>query len=251
MSAKRSRRRLALPEWGTPGRPQRRAAPAPEPGSPEAVAQAKAAALTKELAAARAEAKKAKAQNAKVTGRPRRRRLFLVALVLVAGIGIGVRVSPSSHPTDPFTSSESAKKVPAKPITTSPRSDLPPGAYLVDQVVTFDNGSTLTVSKAVPYTLTSSDTVDGTFTTHVRVTVTFTNGAKTTFTPETLLSASSGGFEADRVYGLSLDRPRTAVLPGRKITWDAAFAVRNPDDLTVTVGLSYEDYEDVTFVDQR
>ncbi|WP_155378667.1 hypothetical protein [Cellulomonas sp. JZ18] len=82
----------------------------------------------------------------------------------------------------------------------------------------------------------------------VRVRVQVTNGTRRSYTPSTLeATAMSGGAQATQVVDLTREidaaGPYVTLDPGQTVSFDLAFAVADPDDVTVTVAPALGGYE--------
>jgi hypothetical protein len=124
----------------------------------------------------------------------------------------------------------------------------PAGVQTFGTTVTFEDGSTLTVGRPVPFT--PEDVAFGgeDLPHHVKVKLTFVNNSDQVFDPSlTVGSVTSAGSEGEVVYQDDLDGPRGQVPPGKKITWWMGYGVTDAKDVTLTVRMGFLDYEDVTF----
>ncbi len=113
----------------------------------------------------------------------------------------------------------------------------------------WEDGLQVVLSAPVPYTP-SNDGYVQKAPAYVVTTVTLTNKTGKTFDPSSfLLSAQSGGREADRIfdYDGGLDSPPSSPLPnGRSITFKAGFGVQDAKDVVIEVRPDF-DHEAVIF----
>jgi hypothetical protein len=87
-------------------------------------------------------------------------------------------------------------------------------------VVSFEDGSTLTASAPVTFKRDEYAAGGEDFKHHVKFKVTFVNKSGEVFDPAlTTGSVTSGEREGDSVYQDGLDAPDNKILPGKKITW--------------------------------
>jgi hypothetical protein len=122
------------------------------------------------------------------------------------------------------------------------------GVHEFGETVTFDDGSTLTVTAPVRFTREDYAAGGEDFEHHVKVKATFVNKTSKAFDPtSTTSSITSGGREGDSVFQDGLGTPESTVLPGKRVTWSMGYGVDDPDDVQVTVALGFLAYEDVIF----
>jgi len=99
-------------------------------------------------------------------------------------------------------------------------------------------GNTISVSE--PMTFIPSETAAmGNETQFVIFSITIQNNSDEPIDPgSTMVTAASGNAESNRVFDAEqniLGEPGTPVLPGRSVTWEVAFGVLDPHDLTVAI----------------
>lgn len=115
-------------------------------------------------------------------------------------------------------------------------------------IITFDNGVTISISEPAPYTPTqyAAGTVDGNENLVFNVVV--TNGSDEPIDPMFLGSVSAGGQEASSIIDMENNiglPPSTAILPGQSVTWQEAYAVVSSTDITFQ--MSYNFFKDAIF----
>lgn len=131
--------------------------------------------------------------------------------------------------------------------TPTPETD---GTAAFGESFTYVNDLTVMMSQPVPFTP-SGTAATGDESSFVSFDVTVTNDGVESYDP-TLFSVSvqSGGSESDSVVDIqqSVDgfAPQTAVLPGRSVTWTAAFGVDDAADIVVEMNPGFE-YDSVVF----
>lgn len=123
-----------------------------------------------------------------------------------------------------------------KPVVEGPEEE--PMFYGFNDTMVYDDGVEVTVSQPVPFT--PSQWAAGTEGKGdpILFEMTITNGSDDAFDPSmAFASATSGGAEAQSIYDQEPifvgGAPSTAVLPGKSVTWSAAFMVLDTSDITV------------------
>jgi hypothetical protein len=175
-----------------------------------------------------------------------------VTVVGFIGAAIGGSDSTGTVASAPSTSTSASTSTtartaaaPAAAKTTTTRAkDNPPFGGTVE----FDDGSTLTCAKPVPFKPDKYSAGGEGSKAFLKVKCTFMNGGDEKFEPALSDgSMSAGGEEGDSVYQEGLDAPDNPVLPGRSVTWWMGYGVNSTKDVQVTVRLGFLDYDPATF----
>jgi hypothetical protein len=172
--------------------------------------------------------------------------LAVVAVLAPSGTSDGgqsgaVPTSVGAHPAGPGSADS----------TTAPAKRLPKGVHHFGDVVRFRDGSTLTVSRPVPFDRTAV-MAGGEHARHtVKFRATFRNGSGEVFDPSlTSASMSSGDTEGDAIYGEGFDSPDTKLLPGHTVRWWEAYGVKSATRWTVEMNVGFLDYPTVIFTNE-
>lgn len=118
--------------------------------------------------------------------------------------------------------------------------------------VTYQDGVTLSVAAPVAYTPTANayGAVDGQAV--VKMTVTITNGSKDVLDVAGFPQANSGSAQAQVVTDLEVpvgNTPNGPLLAGQSLSWDEAYSVTNPNDITFSYAPS-PTYQTAIFTSQ-
>jgi hypothetical protein len=117
------------------------------------------------------------------------------------------------------------------------------GIYAFDEIASYPNGISISVSSPADYVPTelAAGMVGGHK--NVVVNLTLTNNSEEKYEPLVYNTASSGGIEAPRVFDASNNitfAPTTTVLPGQSITWQEAYSVADPANITLEASIGFE-----------
>lgn len=115
----------------------------------------------------------------------------------------------------------------------------------------YTNGLAVTVSPPEPFQ--ASETAAGAegYPAQVSFDVTIVNGSVASYDPSlAYITVAGGNTEGSEIFDFDNGvggPPMTVVLPGREVTWEAAFAVDDATDLVVQVSPDSFDYEPAIF----
>lgn len=179
----------------------------------------------------------------------------IAAVTLSAFLLTGCSLSAGSRP-DPEASAAAA---PAAEATTEPAAEPAPEApanpliKAFGEVITYEDGVSISVSPAAPFTPTEYAAGAETGT-PVIFTVVITNNSAEPLEPLAFPTVSSGGQQGSSIFDIGNPEygdigmfPTTTLLPGQTIQWISGFAVANPADVTFEVSPSSFLYEDAIF----
>lgn len=114
----------------------------------------------------------------------------------------------------------------------------------------YEDGVQVTISEPESYTPSEYAAATDDFTDYLRFVVKLKNDGSDVYDPTMfMLSASSGGVEARRIFDSSNEvgsAPSTKVLPGKSIRFAVAFGVNDPSEVLVELSPGY-DYDSVLF----
>lgn len=141
--------------------------------------------------------------------------------------------------------------LPESPSSSSSGSTDMDGVLKFGETAEFDDGLKITVSEPrTDYTPSDHSKVDDPdLKGYVVFSVTVENGTGSPYDPYTLISGNSGGKEIQTVFdsakGMS-GPPSGKLLPGEKVTFDMAFAVADPNNVTLDIMLD-SDRDDIIY----
>jgi hypothetical protein len=178
--------------------------------------------------------------------------LVLSVVAMIAAVAISaaatVAVDEALSGTDVSTSSADDSSSGASDNAAGDDPSTTDGVYAFGELVTFEDGSTLTVEAPVEFRPKKFAFGGEAFSDHVKFQATFTNNTDKVFDPGlTTGNVTSAGVEGESVYQEGLDAPENPVLPGKSITWWMGYGVQDPADTQLTVRLGFLDYDDVIF----
>lgn len=117
------------------------------------------------------------------------------------------------------------------------------------EVITYEDGVSVSVSKPVPYSPSAYAAGVTKGAKNVMFTIVVTNNSDTALDILGFPQANSGGQAASGITDFGDDRlnePQAPLLPGRSIKWEEAFSVADPTDVTFSFAPNF-DYKDAVF----
>lgn len=155
-----------------------------------------------------------------------------------AGTNRPASSAPAATEVEPTAAEETTEAEPTEAEATEEEQDAKP----FGSSWTWDDGLSITVSKPKDYKPSEYSGQEG-YTKYVMFDVTLVNKSTKAWDPSIFFATlQSGNEEAPEIYDSAKlkDRPSTKLLKGREVTFQIAFAVKDPKDLVLEVTPDFE-----------
>lgn len=181
----------------------------------------------------------------------------IIATIVFLVTIIGAAADATSYEeVDSSTSAASSSSASSDIASSDATPTLPEGVLAFGKTAEYSDGLKITVSEPADFTPsdTSASIGDESLKDFRKFTVTIENGTKEAFDPSLIyLSGNSGGKEASQVFDSEqnvMSAPSGKILPGDKVSYDIAFGVADPTNITLEAEPDF-DRESVIFTNKK